>query len=626
MPIVTLQNLSLAFGTDQILDAVELSIDKGERLAFTGKNGAGKSTLLGVISGDVLADSGSVWRATDQSFVTLNQNLPSHGELNIYDAVASVFDRLGEKLGEYHRLTRTMTGQNADTKKLDQLQATLDHEDAWNINYKIESTLDRLKLDPHTKLSNLSGGWLKRVAIAKSLVQEPDVWILDEPTNHLDVEGVEWLQRVMLEYSGTVLFVSHDRQLMESVSTSVVVVDRGAVTRYNCGYRAFVERRDKDIEIEEEHNKQFDKKLAKEERWIRQSVKARRTRNEGRVRALKALRLERSKRLPIHQLKLELDRGTSSGKIVKEAEGLGKSIGGKVVIRDLDLIIQRGDRIGVLGPNGCGKSTLLKLLLNEIEPDHGLLKTGSKLKVAYFDQVKEKLDQQQMVQDYIGEGKDFVEVNGKSIHVVTYLQNFLFDSDHARAPIHTLSGGEQNRLLLAKLFAQPTNFLVLDEPTNDLDIETLELLEALLAEYDGTVLLVTHDRSFMDNVVSSTLVFTGGGKIQEHVGGYAEWMARETARVTKGSKQPTKTSGNAKLNHKKKNAKVHKRARDIEKITTLIDETEGQLTVLNEEMSKAEFYELSQEEQKIHFDKLSELEAALSKLMNEWEELETIIE
>ena len=626
MPIVTLTNLSLAFGADQILDGVQLSIDKGERLAFTGRNGAGKSTLLGIISGNVLADSGSVWRATDQNFVTLNQSLPDPSELSIYDAVASAFDKLGKELGEYHRLTSMMNDQDADTNRLDELQSSLDHQDGWNINYRIESTLNRLKLDPKAQLSSLSGGWLKRVAIARSLVQEPDVWILDEPTNHLDVEGVEWLQRVMLEYSGTVLFVSHDRQLMESVSTSVVVIDRGTVTRYNCGYHTFVERRDKDLQIEEEHNKQFDKNLKNEERWIRQGIKARRTRNEGRVRALRALRLERSKRLPIHQLKLELDRGISSGKVVKETTGLVKSIEGRVIVQNLDLIIQRGDRIGILGPNGCGKSTLLKLLLSELEPDSGVLRTGTKLKVAYFDQVKERLDQQQLVQDYIGEGKEFIEVNGKAIHVVTYLQNFLFDSDHARAPIYTLSGGEQNRLILAKLFSLPTNFLVLDEPTNDLDIESLELLEALLAEYDGTVLLVTHDRSFMDNVISSVLVFTGDGKIEEHVGGYSDWIAREETYTNENPKKSPETSTNSNKHRKEKKAAVQKKVRDIEKVTKLIDVTENQIKILNEEMSRPEFFESSAQNQKNAYDRSNDLGKTLLNLMNEWEKLETMLE
>lgn len=626
MPIVTLTNFSLAFGTDQIFDAIDLSVERGERVAIAGRNGAGKSTLLRVISGDESGDEGSIWRADNLKFVTLSQDLPERREISVYDAVVAVFDELGNQLAEYHALTEQMAANDASTKRLEHLQSALDHGDGWNISHRVEAILDRLNLDPAANLDTLSGGWLKRVAIAQSLVQAPDVWILDEPTNHLDVDAIEWLEALLLEFGGTLLFVSHDRQLMQSVATSIVEIDRGKVTRYDCDYESFIERRDKNREVEEEHNKQFDDKLKKEEIWIRQGIKARRTRNEGRVRALKALREERSKRISLGELKLQVDSGISSGKMVKEAQGLSVSIEGKVIIRDLDLIIQRGDRIGMVGPNGCGKSTLLKLLLEQRPPDSGRLKTGTKLQVAYFDQAREQLNPEQSVQDYLAEGRDFIEINGKELHVVSYLQNFLFNPDQARSLIRKLSGGEQNRLLLAKLFTLPANLLVLDEPTNDLDVETLELLETLLIEYEGTVLLVSHDRTFMDNVISSLLVFEGDGVVTEYVGGYNDWASRAKSPTPSRSSKPhesRRSEGSESHEARKKlKAAEQKRLRDISKVTAQIDEIEQTLSNLNEEMADSAFFDSGAEEQRRVYEKAAELEAELLSLMSRWEELE----
>ena len=623
MPIVTFKNLSLAFGTDQILDRIDLSIETGERIAFTGRNGAGKSTLLGIISGEVNEDDGVLWRAESLKFVTLSQNLPERENTTVFDSVSGVFDQLGKQLAEYHHLTEHMTGDENETNRLSQLQTALDHGDGWNINHRIDATIDRLNLDSHATLSSLSGGWLKRVAIARSLVLEPDVWILDEPTNHLDLEGIQWLESLLKDFQGTILFVSHDRQLMQSIATAVIEIDRGRLTRYNCSYTTFIERREKARETELEQNKQFDDKLRIEETWIRQGIRARRTRNEGRVRALEALRKERSKRISTKDLKLQIDRGNSSGKIVKETTGLSKSIDGKMIVNELDLVIQRGDRIGILGPNGCGKSTLIKLLLEELTPDSGKLKTGSKLRVAYFDQIREQLDQERSVHDYIAEGRDFITVNAKDIHVVSYLQNFLFNPDQARAPIRTLSGGEQNRLLLAKLFAQPTNLLVLDEPTNDLDVETLELLEELLVEYAGTVLLVSHDRAFMDNVVSSILVFEGKGEVQEYVGGYSDWKQRNDSQKTSsnGKREAAKQTDNHE-DRKKQKASNQKRLKDLDKLTTKIEQAETELAEINQKMGEADFFKQSTEQQTTIYSKASTLEADIVRLMEAWELLE----
>ena len=628
MPIATLTNLSIAFGTDQILDRIELSIESRERIAFGGRNGAGKSTLLGLICGDVVEDDGNLWRAGNLKFVTLSQDLPERSEITVFDAVSGVFDELGKQLAEYHHLTGNMTGDELDTNRLSALQEALDHGDGWSISHRIEATLQRLKLDAEATLSSLSGGWLKRVAIAQSLVLDPDVWILDEPTNHLDLEGIEWLESLLLDFQGTLLFVSHDRQLMQAVATAIVEIDRGKVTRYNCDYTTFIERREKARETELAHNKQFDDKLRLEETWIRQGIKARRTRNEGRVRALEVLREERGKRISTKDLKLQVDSGISSGKIVKETNGLGKSIDGKLIIKDLDLIIQRGDRIGILGPNGCGKSTLLKLLLEEITPDVGELKTGSNLQVAYFDQIREQLDQERSVHDYIAEGRDFIEIKGKDLHVVSYLQNFMFNPDQSRAPIRTLSGGEQNRLLLAKLFSLPANLLVLDEPTNDLDIETLELLEELLVEYTGTVLLVSHDRTFMDNVVSSLLVFEGNGKVQEYVGGYSDWVKgsstskSDSSSNSSSNSHKTSTRTGSHQDRKKQKAADQKRLRDLDKLTTKIEKTEQELATINQQIGEADFFEQSPERQTATYDKVAELENRITTLMEAWETLE----
>ena len=490
----------------------------------------------------------------------------------------------------------------------------------WSVTHKVEAILDRLNLPSEKRLSELSGGWLKRVSIAKTLVQEPDIWILDEPTNHLDIEGIIWLESIMAAFKGTILFVSHDRRLMERACTGILEIDRGKLIKHDCGYSEFVHRRDKSLEIEAEHNRQFDEKLRKEEAWIRQGIKARRTRNEGRVRALEALRAERKKRLDIKKLKLAADSGIPSGKIVKEITNLEKSLGGEKIIHGLDLIIQRGDRIGFLGSNGCGKSTLVKLLLNELEPDEGTIKTGTKLQVSYFDQDKAQIDQNQTVFDFLSDGRDFVTIGEREIHIVSYLQNFLFSSEQARAPIRTLSGGEQNRLLLAKLFSLPANLLVLDEPTNDLDIETLELLEDLLLKYKGTVILVSHDRAFLDNVVSSLLVFEDDGKLVEHVGGYSSWRA--AAKSTPSEMTNTINNSSNYVERKKRKSDTQKKKRAIEKITDEIDQAEQQIEILHEQTSKATFFESSREQQAKIYAEIKSLESKLSDLMNNWEELE----
>ena len=620
MPIATFKNVSIAFGKDEILSGADLVVHHGEHLALAGRNGAGKSTTLKLISGELKNDSGEIWTEKSLKFVSLPQQLPIATEESVFTAVSSVFEELGQLISEYQTLTQSIKVDKTQNQKLNALQNSIEEMGGWSVTHKVEAILDRLNLPSEKRLSELSGGWLKRVSIAKTLVQEPDIWILDEPTNHLDIEGIIWLESIMAAFKGTILFVSHDRRLMERACTGILEIDRGKLIKHDCGYSEFVHRRDKSLEIEAEHNRQFDEKLRKEEAWIRQGIKARRTRNEGRVRALEALRAERKKRLDIKKLKLAADSGIPSGKIVKEITNLEKSLGGEKIIHGLDLIIQRGDRIGFLGSNGCGKSTLVKLLLNELEPDEGTIKTGTKLQVSYFDQDKAQIDQNQTVFDFLSDGRDFVTIGEREIHIVSYLQNFLFSSEQARAPIRTLSGGEQNRLFLAKLFSLPANLLVLDEPTNDLDIETLELLEDLLIKYKGTVILVSHDRAFLDNVVSSLLVFEDDGKLVEHVGGYSSWRA--AAKSTPSEMTNTINNSSNYVERKKRKSDTQKKKRAIEKITDEIDQAEQQIEILHEQTSKATFFESSREQQAKIYAEIKSLESKLSDLMNNWEELE----
>jgi ATP-binding cassette subfamily F protein uup len=597
-----------------------------------------------LLSGELQADEGTIWRSRDLSYSFLDQELPEVSSATIFDAVAMAFENTGQLLSEYHALSLQLSDVKADHDKIvarmDTLQHKIEAADGWSVNHVIDATLQRMQLDPDIPLSQLSGGWLKRVAIAKSLVIEPDVWLVDEPTNHLDVPAIEWLEQRMVEFPGTIIFVSHDRHLLRSVATSLVDIDRGAVTLWKCGYEAFIERRDHEREVKTLHEKKFDEKLRKEEAWIREGIKARRTRNEGRVRDLEKLREVRRQRRSVSDLKLEVDAGSNSGKVVKELSAVSKSFDDKVLIRNLDLIVRRGDRIGLLGPNGCGKSTLINLLLEELEPDSGVIKTGTKLEVAYFDQARRQLEPDKKVADYISDGREYISINGKEIHVVSYLGNFMFNADQARGPIHRLSGGEQNRLLMARIFSQPANLLILDEPTNDLDVESLELLEEMLLAYNGTVMLVSHDRTFMDNVISSLLVFdaSGSGRVTEYVGGYSDWHKENQQRssnagslaVSKTSQQNASSARTDMLmddslgfeERKKLKAERQKSKKELEKLPGQIEKLESTLDDCNQKISEADFYQRPQVAQNEIFEKVKDLESQIEQLMTRWEQLE----
>ncbi len=630
MSIASLKNVSVHFGTDTILDQVEFNIAKGERVCLTGRNGSGKSTLMRLLCGEVLADEGNIWREKALSFSTLEQDLPAGDDTTIFAAVASAFSEAGELLAEYAQVSMGAF-DDSTLDRMAQLQTQIEAIDGWVLHHRVESVLQRMKLPPDEKLINLSGGWLKRVAIAKSLVTEPDVWLLDEPTNHLDIPTIEWLQEVMLEFQGTIVFVTHDRELMQSVATAIVEVDRGQLVRWDCDYKTFLERREHEREVEQTHNKKFDINLKKEEAWIREGIKARRTRNEGRVRALQQLRLERQKRRTQGTLKLAVDSGSASGKIVKELINVSKSYDAKPIITDLDLVIQRGDRIGLLGPNGSGKSTLIKILLEGLEIDSGEVVSGTKLAPAYFDQVRGQLNPEQSVKDYIAQGREYISINDREVHVVSYLANFMFNPEQARAPIRTLSGGEQNRLLLARLFSLPTNLLVLDEPTNDLDVESLELLEELLLDYTGTVLIVSHDRSFLDNVISSLLVFEGAGRVIEYVGGYNDWLegggsfaalANAADKVNPTAKAAVAEAPMSFEERKKAKAALKKRERELAQIPDRIDELELEMASLQAKIAAPSFFQASAADQDLLYASVAEKEAEMDILMARWEALE----
>nr|MDA8390137.1 ATP-binding cassette domain-containing protein [Gammaproteobacteria bacterium] len=526
MALLRLDDVCLAYGHHQLLDHAALAIERGERLCLIGRNGEGKSSLLRVIAGRIAPDAGQCVRATDTTIAVLDQDVEPRHSGPVYDVVAGGLAHLGETLGEYNRLTAAL-GSAPDARhlqRLAELQQRLDAEDGWRLQQRIDTVLSELQLDGLADMGSLSGGWRRRVLLARALIAEPALLLLDEPTNHLDIDAVLWLEQYLTTFAGAVLFVSHDRQFLERVATRIIELDRGRLTSWPGRYTDYLRRKADQLAAEEAQNALFDKRLAEEEAWIRRGIKARRTRNEGRVRALEAMRATyRARRQRTGQTDMRLGDAQASGKLVFTIDGLSYRYADCAIIQDFSTRVLRGDRIALIGANGAGKSTLLKLLLGELTPTAGTVRPGTKLEVAYFDQQRAGLDPHATVMDSVGGGKLMVTVNGQTQHVAGYLQRFLFPPQRLRSPVNMLSGGERNRLLLARLFAEPANLLVLDEPTNDLDVETLELLEEILIEYQGTLLLVSHDRQFVDNVVTSTWVFEGGGHISEYVGGYSDW-------------------------------------------------------------------------------------------------------
>ncbi len=588
--LISLEKIYLAYGGDPLLDHVDFQINAGERVCLIGRNGAGKSSFLKVIDETVLPDSGKIHRESSLSISRLEQELPTEGELTVYDVVS---------------------------------QAFINHPaEEWQAEQWTQEILSRLELNGSQKLANLSGGWQRRVALAKALVTHPNLLLLDEPTNHLDVEAIQWLEEQLLQFEGGILFITHDRSLLRRLATRIIELDRGQLTSWPGDYDNFLRRKEEMLAAEMKLNKEFDKKLAEEERWIRQGIKARRTRNEGRVRALKALRDERLQRREIvGKASLEINDAKQSGQLVVDVEHIGQEYDDKVIIKDFSLRIMRGDRIGLLGPNGIGKTTLLNILLGKMPPQKGTVKLGTKLDIAYFDQLRATLDPEKSILDNVAGGRSSVIINGKERHIVGYLGDFLFSSQRLHTPVKALSGGECNRLLLAQLFSLPANVLVMDEPTNDLDIETLELLEELLSQFSGTLLLVSHDRTFLDNIVTSTLVFEGNGKISEYVGGYQDWLAQAPKII------PTKTpvTVETKVKASKPQTLDFKERKELQALPGKVEKLEKQQQELFAQMAEADFYQQAAEKIATVTDKLKKIENEIENIYQRWEELESRI-
>lgn len=635
MPLITLSNVSLAYGHHALLDHADLVLEPRERVGLIGRNGGGKSSLFKIIAGLQTADDGVVWRSPTCKFAYVPQEPPLDGALTVYETVAQGLGNLSLIITEYHEVSHRMEAEHDDPALLDRLmhlQHELELHDGWNIQSRIESTLSHLQLEADVTVGSLSGGWKKRVALARALVAEPDLLLLDEPTNHLDFSAIDWLEQLLINFSGSVFFITHDRRFLDKVATRIVELDRGKLTDFPGNFAAYQAKKIELLETEAVHNQKFDKILAQEEVWIRQGVQARRTRNEGRVRRLEQLRLQRAARREQQgNVNLNVDAGERSGKLVAELQHVSKSFGDKTVMRDFSAIIKRGDKIGLLGPNGAGKSTLLKLILGELQPDSGSIRQGTKLEVAYFDQLREQLDDNMTISDTISKGSDFVQIGEEKKHVISYLGDFLFPAERARAPVKSLSGGERNRLLLARLFTRPANVLVLDEPTNDLDIETLELLEALLQDYDGTLFLVSHDRAFLDNVVTQTIAFEGNGKLREYVGGYEDWVRmRNTATGEAPSPAPKddkKFNINNKLQKAPKTAQVNKLSfrdsKELESIPAQIERLEKEQSAIQVQLSDGKIFSDQPDVAKESAARLIQIERELERIMARWDELES---
>ena len=631
MAVISLSNAQLAFGHVALLDHAEFSLETGERVGLIGRNGTGKSSLLKIISGKSKLDDGLLVMQQGLNIAYVDQEPHFSPEMSVFDAVASGLGELPALLAEYDALTGQFGLGNDDAvmERMHDIQVKLDAADAWTLNNRVETTLDRLNLKRDALMGTLSGGMQKRVALACALVSAPDVLLLDEPTNHLDFTSIMWLEGLLRDYKGSVLFITHDRSFLDNVATRIIELDRGKLLSFPGNFSKYEVQKAEQLEIEEVENAKFDKFLAQEEVWIRKGVKARRVRDEGRVRRLEALRLQRSARREQQgQVKLDVSSGDRSGKIVAELTDVNKSYGSKVIVKDFTATILRGDKVGLIGANGAGKTTLLKLILGEDQPDAGTIKQGTKLQVAYFDQMRAQLNEEASLADTIAPGSDWVEINGQRKHVMTYLNDFLFAPERARSPVKSLSGGERNRLLLARLFAKPANVLVLDEPTNDLDIDTLELLEELLEEYKGTVFLVSHDRTFLDNVVTQVIVAEGEGHWREYIGGYTDWeRVRATAAQSSSAKSSAKTSAKADAQEAsappaKQKKLSYKEQREMEELPVLIAKLEAEQKAISQQLADPDLYKQKPQEVQRLNQRFAEIDEQLMGALEKWEAIE----
>ena len=637
MPYITLDKAALAYGHVALLDHVDFLLDEGERVGLIGRNGGGKSSMLKVLAAQAVLDDGVVWRAPGVRICYVSQEPILDADASVFDEVARGLGDLHQIITDYHHLSHQLAEPDADYESLleamQPLQTALEAQNGWAVQTRIETAIQRLELNADSRVGDLSGGVRKRVALAQALVAEPDVLILDEPTNHLDFASIEWLEGLLNNFHGSVLFVTHDRRFLDNVTTRIVELDRGKLASFPGNFAAYLRVKEQMLADEAVHSAKFDKVLAQEEVWIRQGIKARGVRNEGRVRRLEQLRRERAaRREQVGKVEMNLEAGDRSGKLVAELTHVSKQFGDRKVITNFSCRIQRGDKIGLLGPNGSGKSTLLKIILGEMQPDSGEVKLGTKLSVAYFDQLRAQLNEESTLADTISQGSDFVDIGGAKKHVISYLGDFLFAPERARSPVKSLSGGERNRLLLARLFTRPANVLVLDEPTNDLDIETLELLEELLATYDGTLFLVSHDRAFLDNVVTQVIAFEGDGKLMEYVGGYEDWVRVKKFEATQlaPNKTPSPMKGEVgggseklkSISSSVKSKLSFKETRELEEIPQRIAALEREQEEITAALSAANLYRDNPAHAKQLQVRTAIIEEELLRLMTRWEELE----
>jgi ATP-binding cassette subfamily F protein uup len=629
MPLLTLSAVSHAFGDVPLLDRVDLVVEKGDRFGLIGRNGAGKSTLMGMLSGATSPDEGVVWRQPAMQVAFVAQEPPMEESATVFEVVAEGLGPVRDAIVEYHAVTHRVTAGEGDTEadlaRMSELQSVLESGGGWGLEARVESVLSKLSLSADTVVGTLSGGQRKRVALARALVSAPELLLLDEPTNHLDLESIEWLESLIEDFAGAVIVVTHDRRFLDRVAKGILELDRGRLRLFDCGYAQYRVRKEDILSAEAQEAARFDKLLAQEEVWIRKGIEARRTRNEGRVRRLEQLRVERSRRREqLGNVRLTIDQGDRSGALVAEFEHVTKAFGGRVIVNDFSTRVMRGDRLGLVGPNGAGKSTFIKLLLGELAPDSGRVRQGTNLGVAYFDQFREQLDPEATVVEVISPGSEWIEIGGVRKHVMSYLGEFLFAPQRARAPVRALSGGERNRLLLARLFARPANLLVLDEPTNDLDVETLELLEALIAEYSGTLVLVSHDREFLDNVVTQVIAFEGDGHLAEYAGGYDDWVRQRPApqsEVAVKETRPKEDTRSPRARQPKSNLS-YKETKELEALPSRIEKLEAEQAQLSGLLGDGELYRTDPDRAKAVQVRFPEIERELAEAYARWEALE----
>jgi ATP-binding cassette subfamily F protein uup len=630
MPLITLRDLHLGYGFP-LLDGVGFAVDTGERIALVGRNGAGKSTLLKVISGRIKPDSGDIARADGVRIARLDQEVPLDTQGSAFDVVAGGLGDLGDTLRRFHRLSHAVAEHPTPEvlAELEACQQAIDAVAGWDLETRVRNLLTRLDLPIDDDIESLSGGLKRRVLLARALVSEPDLLLLDEPTNHLDLDAILWLEEFLANWPGALIFITHDRAFLQRLATRIVELDRGRLTDFPGDYPTYLRRKEELLEAEAKQNADFDKKLAQEEAWIRQGIKARRTRDMGRVKRLVEMRKERSERRERQgQVRMLAQQAEKSGKLVLEAENVGFDYDGRPIVQGFSTTILRGDKVGIIGPNGCGKTTLLRLMLGQLRPTEGRIRLGTNLEIAYFDQYRAQLDEEASVIDNVAHGSDRVTVEGRNVHVVGYLKDFLFTPDRMRQPVKALSGGERNRLLLARLFTQPANLLVLDEPTNDLDADTLELLEELLTDYSGTVLVVSHDRAFLNNLVTSVLAFEGAGKVNEYVGGYDDWLRQRAPAAP--SPTPARPAAEKPAAAKPAPAKPkklsYKETRELETLPERIEALEAEVGEVNAAMGRPEFYQQPKDAITRTQARLAELEKTLETAYQRWEELEALRE